>query len=197
MSGHLSLFSQVLDKGDAPLGLFKYPAKKWVVPEAPQDFTASRSLRLNTDSATGAVSDTGFLVIKALGALVLRGDEGLDKLTLLALNEDGLVSVLRSLFQVGESAYEDGPGELFAIRSDITSDGLPAIVRLKAINFASNGSPFRLDFQSPVGLRGQRVPACGRGQRRRCAPRQVARPSIRPLSDCRDSARAGTAGAYH
>ena len=50
MSDRRSLFAQILDKGDAPMGLFVYLAKKWVVPKAPQEFTASRSLRLNTDS---------------------------------------------------------------------------------------------------------------------------------------------------
>ena len=101
MSGRRSLFAQVLDDGDSPLGLFKYLAKKWAVPKAPQDFTASRSLRLNTDSTTGAVSDTGFPVLEALGDLVSRGAEGLNNIALLAINEYGLVSVLHSLFLVG------------------------------------------------------------------------------------------------
>ena len=52
------LFAQVLDKGDALRVLYKYLVKKRAVPKAPQEFTASRSLRLNMDSATGAVSDT-------------------------------------------------------------------------------------------------------------------------------------------
>ena len=77
MSGRRSLFAQVLDDRDAPLGLFKELANKWAVPEAPQDFTASCSLRSNTDSAMGAVSNTGVLVLEALGDLVLRVAEGL------------------------------------------------------------------------------------------------------------------------
>ena len=63
MSGRRSLFAQVLDNGDALLVFFKQLANKWAVSESPQDFTASRSLRSNTDSATGAVSDTGFTVL--------------------------------------------------------------------------------------------------------------------------------------
>ena len=110
-----------------------------------------------------------------LGSLVSRGSEGLDKLYLLAVNEDGLVSVLHSFFQFGESAYEDRPGKLFAIRSEIPANGLPAIVRLKAIHFAANfsflGTP-RLEFKGNISglissiskeLQGQREPAYGRG----------------------------------
>ena len=90
MSGRRLFFAQVLDEVDALIGLSKYLAKKWAVPKSPQDFTASRYLRSNTDSATGSVSDTGLLVLKVLGALVSRGAEGLDKLALLSVNEDGL-----------------------------------------------------------------------------------------------------------
>ena len=98
----------------------------------------------------GAVSDTGFPLLKALGALVSRGTEGLDKLSLLAVIKDGLVSVLHSLFLVGESAYKDRPGNLLAVQGDIPADGLPAIVRLEAIHLAAKssfvGSP-RLEFE--------------------------------------------------
>ena len=140
MSGQRSLFPYILDKGDDLLGLLKYLAKKWAVSKAPQYFIASRSLRSNTDSVKGAVSDMSFSVLEALGDLVLRGVKSLDKLALIAVNEDGLVSVLNSLFQVGESAYKDGHGELFAIRGEILADGLPAIVRIKAVHFAANSS---------------------------------------------------------
>ena len=34
MFGRRSFFSQVLEEGDALLGLFKYLMKKWAVPEA-------------------------------------------------------------------------------------------------------------------------------------------------------------------
>ena len=140
MSVRYLLFAQVLDEGDDPLGLFKYLAKKLTVPESPQGFTASRSLRSNIDYTPGAIRDTGFPVLKDLGALVSRGAEGVDKIALLAVNEDGLVSVLHSLFQFGDSSYKDGPVELFAHRDEIHDDRLSAILRLKAIQFASNSS---------------------------------------------------------
>ena len=62
--------------------------------------------------------------------LVSRDPEGLDKLTLLAVNKDSLVSVLYSLFRVGGTAYKDGPSKLFTIRGNIPAIGLPTIVRL-------------------------------------------------------------------
>ena len=144
------MFAQVLDNEDALLGLFKYFAKKWAAPEVPQYFIASRSLCSNTDSATGPLSNTGLPVLKALRALVLRGAEGLVNINLLAVNKDGLVSVLHEIFLVGESAYENGPGDLFAIQGDILANSLPAIVQLEAIHFAVNssflGTP-RLEFK--------------------------------------------------
>ena len=70
---------------------------------------------MNTDSATGAVINTGFPVLEALGYFVSRSAEGLVKLTLIAGNIEGLVSILHSLFLVGGSAYEDGTGDIFAI----------------------------------------------------------------------------------
>ena len=73
MSVRRSLFAQVLDKGGAPLGLYKYPAKKWAVSKAPQEFNAIRSLRSNMESTMLAVSDTGFPILEALGAIVSRG----------------------------------------------------------------------------------------------------------------------------
>ena len=60
MSGRHLLFAHILDDGYASLGLFKYIEKKWAVPEALQYFTANFSLCSNTESATGAISDTGF-----------------------------------------------------------------------------------------------------------------------------------------
>ena len=156
MSGRRSLFAQVLDNGDALLVFFKHLANKWAVSESPQDFTASRSLRLNTDSATGAVSDTGFPVLEALGDLISRGAEEFNRLALLAVKKDGLVSVLHSLFLVGESAYKEGPGKLFSIRGEIPADGLPAIMLIEAIHFAANSSfvgTLRLYFKGHlVGL---------------------------------------------
>ena len=150
MSVQSLLFSQILNNGDSPLGLFKYLAKKWEVLESPQDFTASRSLRLNTDLTMGGISDTGLPVLEALGALVSSSVEGLYKLALLPINEDGLVFVLNSLFLFGGGRLRGQGRDLFAIQGDILDNRLPAIVRLKAIHFAANssfvGTP-RLDFE--------------------------------------------------
>ena len=71
-----------------------------------------------------------------MGTIVARGAKSVDKLSLIVVNEEILVSVLYPIFQVGESAYKEGPGKIFAIRSEIPADGLPVIVRLEAIHFA-------------------------------------------------------------
>ena len=73
----------------------------------------------------------------------------MDKLSFLTVNGVGEVSVLHSLFCAGESAGDFTAGELFAIPGEIPTVGLPEVVRLKPLLFASN-FPFvgtsRLEF---------------------------------------------------
>ena len=75
----------------------------------------------------------------------------MDKLSFLAVNGVGEVSVLHSFFCVGESAGDFTAGDLFAIRGEIPAVGLPEVVRLEPLLFASN-FPFvgtsRLEFAS-------------------------------------------------
>ena len=134
MSGRRSLFAQVLDAGYAPLGIYIYLAKKWAVPEAPQEFTTSRSFRSNTESASRDINATGFPVLEALGALVSRGDEGLGKLALLAVNEEGLVSVLQYIFRLGRA-----PTKTSSASSLLT-----------ATTFLPLGSPQSCDSKRPI-----------------------------------------------
>ena len=58
----------------------------------------------------------GVPVLNTLRNLVFRKVEGVDKLYFLAVNGAGEVSVLHSLFYVGESAGDFTAGDLFAIR---------------------------------------------------------------------------------
>ena len=73
----------------------------------------------------------------------------MDKLSILTVNGVGEVSVLHSLFCVGESARDFSAGDLFTIRGEIPTVGLPEVVRLEPLLFASN-FPFvgtsRLEF---------------------------------------------------
>ena len=91
----------------------------------------------------------------------LRKVEGLYKLSFLAVNGAGEVSVLYSLLCVGESAGDFTAGDLFAIRGEIPAVGLPAVVRLEPLLFASN-NPFvgtsRLDFSSHLAGLESRLP---------------------------------------
>ena len=62
----------------------------------------------------------------------------MDKLSFLAVNSSREVSVLHSLFCVGESAGDFTAGNLFVIRGEIPAVGLPGVVRLEPLLFASN-----------------------------------------------------------
>ena len=64
----------------------------------------------------------------------------MDNLSFLAVNGAGEVSVLHSLFCVGESAGDFTAGNLFALWGDIPAVGLPGVVRLEPLLFASNFS---------------------------------------------------------
>ena len=103
---------------------------------SPQADPSARTRTLRREPLATQVS----LLSKPWEILVSRGAEGLDNISLLSVKKDSRVSFLHSLFQDEESAYEDVPGKLFAIRGDIPADGIPAIMRLEAIHFAANSS---------------------------------------------------------
>ena len=88
-------------------------------------------------------------VLETLRNLVLRKIYGVDKLSFLAVNGVGEISILHSVFCVGESAGDFTAGDLYAIRVEIPAAGLPVVVRLESLLFASNfpfvGTP-RLEF---------------------------------------------------
>ena len=151
MVGRRSTYTEVLGESEAPLALHKHLARYWAAADAPQDDLGGRATRSTTDSSTGAVAAVGFPVLETFRNLVLRKVEGVDKLSFLAVKGAGEVSVLHSLFCVGESAGDFTAGSLFAIRGEIPVVGLPGVVRLEPLLFASN-FPFmgtlRLEFAS-------------------------------------------------
>ena len=115
----------------------------------PPEDPGGRATRSNADTAMGAVAAVGLTVFETLRNLVLRKIDGVDKLTFLAVNGVREISVLHSLFCMGESAGDFTAGDLYAIRGEIPAAGLPVVVRLEPLLFASN-FPFvgslRLDF---------------------------------------------------
>ena len=123
---------------DAPLSLHKHLARYWAAADAPQDNPGRRATRSTADPSTGAVAAMGFPVLDTLRNLVLRKVEGVDNLSFLAVNGVGEVSVLHSLFCVGESAGDFTAGDLFAIPGEIPAVGLPVVVRLEPLLFTSN-----------------------------------------------------------
>ena len=151
MVGRRSTYAKVLGESDAPLALNKHLARYWAAADAPQYNPGGRATRSTTYPSTGAVAAVGFPVLDTLRNLFLRKVEGVGKLSFLAINGAGEVSVLHSLFCVGESAGDFTAGDLFAIQGEISAVGLPGVVRLKPLLFASN-FPFvgtsRLEFAS-------------------------------------------------
>ena len=118
-------------------------------PRHPPKDPGGQATRSNADPATGAVAAVGLPVLETLQTLVLQNIDGVDKLSFLAVNSFREVSVLQSLFCVGESAGDFTAGDLYSIRGEIPAAGLPVIVCLEPLLFASNfpfvGTP-RLEF---------------------------------------------------
>ena len=81
--------------------------------------------------------------------LVTRNVEGISKISLLAANEAGEVSLLHSFFVTGSSACDYSASSLYALRGEIPTEGLPTVVRLEALHFAANSEflgTARLEF---------------------------------------------------
>ena len=149
MAGRHANHAEVLVETEAPIALYKHLAKYWAVTDTPPEDPGGRATRSTADPATGAVATVGIPVRETLWNLVLQKVDEFDKISFLAVNSVGEVSVLHSLFCVGESAGDFTAGDLFTIRGEIPAAGLPVVVRLEPLIFASNfpfvGTP-RLEF---------------------------------------------------
>ena len=149
MAGRRANDAEVLVETEAPIALYKHLSNYWAVTDTPPEDPGGRATRSTADPATGAVDAVGIPVLETLRNLVLRKVDGVDKLSFLAVKSVGEVSVLHSLFCVGESAGDFTAGGLFAIRGEIPAAGLPVVVRFEPLLFASN-FPFvetpRLEF---------------------------------------------------
>ena len=138
MDGRRANYAEVLVKTEAPIALYKNLAKYWAVTDTPPEDPVGRATRSTADPATAAVASVELPILETLRNLVLWKVDGVDKLSFLAVNSVGEVSVLHSLFCVGESAGDFTAGELFAIRGEIPAAGLPVAVCLEPLLFASN-----------------------------------------------------------
>ena len=173
MAGRRASYAQVLIDTEALIALYKHLARYWAVPDTPTEDLGGRATRSNVDTTTGAVSAVGLPVLETLRNLVLWNIDGVDKLSFLAINGVGEISVLHPLFCVGESEGDFTAGDLYAICGEIPTAGLPVVVRLKPLLFASNfprgdskvgacRPPGRARVESTSGLRGHRTSCCGR-----------------------------------
>ena len=129
-AGRRANYAEVLVETEAPIALYNHLAKYWAVTDIPPEDPGGRATRSTTDPATGAVAAVGLPLLKTLRNLVLRKVDGVDKLSFLSVNSVGEVSVLHSLFYVGESAGDFATGDLFVIRGEIPTAGLLVVVRL-------------------------------------------------------------------
>ena len=100
MAGRRASYAQILVKTEALIALCKHLTKYWAVPDTPPECLGGRATRSNADPATGAVAAVGLPVLKTLLNLILRKIDGVDKLSFLAVNGVGEISVLYSLFCV-------------------------------------------------------------------------------------------------
>ena len=156
MASRRASYAQVLVEREALIALYKHLARYWAVPDTPPEDPGGQATRSNADPATGAVAAVGLPFLETLRNLVLRKIDGVDKLSFLAVNCVREVSVLHSLFCMGGSAGDFMAGNLYAICREIPAAGLPMVIRLKPLLFASNfsfvGTP-RLEFADHlVGL---------------------------------------------
>ena len=84
--------------------------------------------------------ETIIATYELLRSLTGRRLEVLDCLVLLKIDSGGRVFVLCSLFCVIASEYEDRLGDLWTVKGDLPSKGIPTLVKLTPRNFACNTS---------------------------------------------------------
>ena len=149
MAGRHANYAKVLVETEAPIALYKHLTKYWAVTDTPPEDPGGRATRSTADPATGAMAAVGLPILETLRNLVLQKVDGDDKLSFLVINSVREVSVLHSLFCVGESAGDFTAGDLFAIQGEIPAAGLPVVFLLEPLLFASK-FPFvrtpRLEF---------------------------------------------------
>ena len=135
---HSSL-DHLLENDVPPAALFAILANMWVFGGVEDKaFAEGRSSCAAVDLDVGDLAKTSRATFKLLRSLVWRHPEGLYRLALLSINGERMVVVLHSIFYMEASEYEDGPGDLWAVKGDIPSEGLPTLIKLLPLHFACN-----------------------------------------------------------
>ena len=103
-------------------------------------FAAGCYLRASTNMEVRALADTGRAPFKLLSSLAGCQSEGLDGLSLLTIDGEGLVAVINFMFCVAVSEYEDGMGDLWAAKGEPPPEGFSTLVKLSPLHFACNAA---------------------------------------------------------
>ena len=136
---HSSL-AHLLDKGSPLTALFGTLSEKWAPgggdDEAPE--TAVYSSRNAVDLAIGSWNKTGRVPHEILRRLAGHHVKGVYRLTYLAVNGDGLVSLRHPLFVIVGGEYKEGTGDLWAAKGEIPADRIPEMAKLTHLQFVLN-----------------------------------------------------------
>ena len=114
----------ILDKESPLTALFGALLKKWALGagenEAPK--TAVCFSRAAVDLSGSDRAETGRASHEVLCTLAGRHTKGVNRLAFLTVDGYGLVSLLHFLFNVAGGKYEEGPGNIWAVKGEIQSD---------------------------------------------------------------------------
>ena len=122
-----------------PAALFAVLAKKQASGVAgDKAFTVGHYLHAAINLDVGALAETGRATFELLRSLAGHRSEGLNRLALLKIDGKGLLNILHLLLFVSASEYDGGPGDLWAVKGELPSEGLPTLVKLLPIHTARN-----------------------------------------------------------
>ena len=133
-----SSLARILDEGSPPPALFGTILKKWEPGDDEAPNTAICSSRATVNLAVGAWAETWWAPHELFCTLTGRHSKGVDQLTFFAVDGDGLVSLLRSLFVIAGGEYKEGPGNLWLVKGEIPAEGLPTLVNFNSLQFSLN-----------------------------------------------------------
>ena len=104
-----------------------------------EDFVGGRSSHATVKLEVGALAETSPATFELLSSLARRRLEGLDSLSLLTNEVEGLVTVLHLLFSVAKSEYEEGPENLWVVNGELPYKGLLTLVNLLCLPVYNTG----------------------------------------------------------
>ena len=98
-------------------------------------FAVGWSLRVAVYPGVGALEETGRTLFELLRSFAGCRLEGLNRLALLTIDGDRVVTLPHLLLFIAASKYEDGPGDLLAAMGELLPIGLPTLVKLLLLHY--------------------------------------------------------------